>query len=168
MQFRTMRRSRQLLSHEESEAVLKRGSHGILACLGDGDYPYAVPLNYVYYDGKIFLHSAKEGHKVDAILHHPKVSFTVVDEDTIIGKEYTSYFRSVIVFGKASHAEGRAWKDAFLAMADKYCASQPIAERIEKVETCSQALIIVIEIEHCTGKEAVEYVRAKSDTALSC
>src|SRR5574344_2159951 len=98
MQFRTMRRSRQLLSHEESEAVLKRGSHGILACLGDGDYPYAVPLNYVYYDGKIFLHSAKEGHKVDAILHHPKVSFTVVDEDTIIGKAYTSYFRSVIVF----------------------------------------------------------------------
>ena len=74
----------------------------------------------------------------------------------------------MIVFGKASIAEGRAWKDAFLAMADKYCASQPIAERIEKVETCSQALIIVIEIEHCTGKEAVEYVRAKSDTALSC
>jgi len=102
MQFRTMRRSRQLLSQEESESVLKRGSHGVLACLGDGDYPYAVPLNYVYYEGKIFLHSAREGHKVDAILRHPKVSFTVVDEDTIVPAQYTSCFRSVIVFWKGS------------------------------------------------------------------
>ncbi|HPE93606.1 MAG: pyridoxamine 5'-phosphate oxidase family protein [Sphaerochaeta sp.] len=166
MQFRTMRRSRQLLSKEESEAVLKRGSHGVLACLGDGDYPYAVPLNYVYYEEKIFLHSAREGHKVDAILRHPKVCFTVVDEDTIVAAQYTSYFRSVIVFGQASVVEGLLWEKAFLAMADKYCASQPVAQRIEKTKACSQTLGIVIEIEHCTGKEAIEFVQAKTDTAL--
>ena len=161
-----MRRSRQLPSQEESESVPKRGSHGVLACLGDGDYPYAVPLNYVYYEGKIFLHSAREGHKVDAILRHPKVSFTVVDEDTIVPAQYTSCFRSVIVFGKAAPVEGQLWRKAFLAMADKYCASVPVAQRIEKTEACHQALGIVIEIEYCTGKEAIEFVQAKADPAL--
>lgn len=167
MEFRAMRRNGQLLSKEDTESVLRKGSHGILACLGDGDYPYAVPLNYLYYEGKIYLHCAREGHKVDAILYHNKVSFTVVDEDTIVEKEYTSYFRSVIVFGKASLVEGEPWKKAFLAMTDKYCVSQPIQERIVKIETCHQALGIVIEIEHCTGKEAIEFIRAKkADPAL--
>lgn len=51
--------------------------------------------------GKIYFHSAKAGHKIDAMEKHPKVSFAVIDEDTIVSKEYTSYFRSVIAFGKA-------------------------------------------------------------------
>ncbi len=168
MEFRPMRRSRQLLGTEECEAVLKRGSHGILACLGDGDYPYAVPMNYVYHQGAIFLHSAREGHKVDAIRRHPAVSFTVVDEDTIIAAEYTSYFRSVLVFGKASVVEGELWEKAFLAMVDKYCACQPVAEQKAKADNCRQALGIVIKIEHCTGKEAVELARARTNAGLSC
>lgn len=65
--FREMRRKRQLLSDEESEAILRKMPHGVLALHGDGGYPYAVPVSYVYADGKIYFHSALEGHKVDAI-----------------------------------------------------------------------------------------------------
>ena len=101
--FREMRRIKQLLSMEETEAVMNRCTNGVMACIGDEGYPYAVPLSYVYYNGKIYFHSAKAGHKVDAILKNPKVSFTVIDEDTIVSKEYTSYFRSAIAFGKAKH-----------------------------------------------------------------
>lgn len=43
--FRPMRRKKQNLSREQAEAILINGSHGVLACLGDDDYPYAVPLN---------------------------------------------------------------------------------------------------------------------------
>ena len=39
----------------------------MLALLGDNDYPYAVPISYVYDDGKVYFHSAKNGHKIDAI-----------------------------------------------------------------------------------------------------
>ena len=46
--FRPMRRKRQQLSDEESEAILKKGTSGVLALLGDEGYPYAVPLSYVY------------------------------------------------------------------------------------------------------------------------
>ena len=51
-----MRRSKQLLSMEDTVAVMDRCTNGVLACIGDEDYPYAVPLSYVYFNGKtIFI-----------------------------------------------------------------------------------------------------------------
>lgn len=157
--FREMRRFKQLLSTEETVAVLNRGSNGVLACLGDEDYPYAVPVNYVYYNGKIYYHSAKAGHKVDAVTKHPKVSFTVVDKDTIVSAEYTSYFRSVIAFGKARVVEGPEWREAFMALVEKYSGDQPEAAKNKEVDACTHALIYAIDIEHLTGKEARELLK---------
>ena len=97
--FRPMRRFKQALSPEECRAVLERGTSGVLALSGDGGWPYAVPLSYVYADGKIYFHSAKSGHKVDAIRSCPRASFCVIDQDHIVPEEYTTYFRSVIAFG---------------------------------------------------------------------
>ena len=67
MEFREMRRKRQQLAEEESIAILEKATAGTLALLGDNDYPYAVPISYVYHDGKLYFHSALAGHKVDAI-----------------------------------------------------------------------------------------------------
>jgi nitroimidazol reductase NimA-like FMN-containing flavoprotein (pyridoxamine 5'-phosphate oxidase superfamily) len=104
--FREMRRIKQLLSTEDTVAVMGRCTNGVLACIGDEDYPYAVPVSYIYSNNKIYFHSAKAGHKIDAIEKNQKVSFAVIDEDTIVSQEYTSYFRSVIAFGKARIVEG--------------------------------------------------------------
>ena len=46
--FREMRQKRQLLSKEDTQKVLYQGTSGVLAVSGDDDYPYAVPLSYVY------------------------------------------------------------------------------------------------------------------------
>ncbi len=159
--FREMRRIKQLLSPQATAEVMARCTNGILACLGDEDYPYAVPLSFVCFDGKIYFHSAKEGHKIDAIARHDKVSFAVVDEDTIVAEEYTSYFRSVVVFGKARIAEGDERLAAFKALAEKYSGSLPKEVVHKKVEGCSRAAIIAIDVEQITGKEAIEYVRDK-------
>lgn len=118
--FREMRRGKQLLSMEDTVAVMNRCTNGVLACLGDEDYPYAVPLSYVYFNDKIYFHSAKAGHKIDAITKHPKVSFSVIDEDAIVSEEYTTYFRSVIAFGKARIVEGDEWLGAFKAFVEKF------------------------------------------------
>ena len=99
--FREMRRKNQMLSQEESIAVLQKETSGTLAVLGDNGYPYAVPLSYVYYDNKIYFHGAKVGHKIDAIQKHNKVSFCVIDQDDVISEEFTTYFKSVIAFGTA-------------------------------------------------------------------
>lgn len=156
--FREMRRGRQLMSPEETIAVLERGSNGVLACLGDEDYPYAVPLNYVYHNGKIYFHSAMSGHKMDAMMKHPKVSFAVIDQDTIVSEKYTSYFRSAIVFGKARIAEGDERLEAFRALVEKYSGDQPEENKRREIEGCARAHIVAIDIEHMTGKQAKELV----------
>ena len=77
--FPEMRRKRQQLSREEAEAVLTRGTSGVLAVAGADGYPYAVPLSYVYQNGKLWFHCAKSGHKLDAIRREDKASFCVID-----------------------------------------------------------------------------------------
>lgn len=160
--FREMRRGKQLLSAEDTAAVMSRCTNGVLACFGDHDYPYAVPLSYVFLNGKIYFHSAKAGHKIDAIANNPKVSFTVIDKDTIVSEEYTSYFRSVIAFGKARIAEGEERLEAFRALVEKYSGDQPEEAKHKEITECTQAFIVAIDVEHITGKEAIELVKAKN------
>lgn len=159
--FRKMRRCKQLLSMEKNLKIMNRCTNGVLACLGDDNYPYAVPLSYVYCKDKIYFHCAKSGHKIDAITKNPKVSFSVIDEDTIVSEEYTTYFRSVIVFGKARIAEGDEYLEAFKALVEKYAGNQPEEAKLKEIMGCTQSYILAIDIEHLTGKEAIEYVNAK-------
>ncbi|NLM78472.1 MAG: pyridoxamine 5'-phosphate oxidase family protein [Ruminococcaceae bacterium] len=159
--FRDMRRGKQLMSAEDTNAVMIRCTNGVLACLGDNDYPYAVPLSYVYYKGKIYFHSAKAGHKIDSITKNSKVSFSMIDEDTIVSEKYTTCFRSVIAFGKAKIVEGEERLSAFKALVDKYSEDQPEDAKQAEIAGCMQSLIISIDIEHVTGKESIDYVKAK-------
>ena len=92
--FREMRRRKQQLSESECSAILARGTSGVLALRGDEGYPYAVPLSYVYDDRKIYFHSAKAGHKIDAIRSCSKASFCVIDQDEVVPEEYTTYFKA--------------------------------------------------------------------------
>lgn len=156
--FRKMIRDKQLLSDEDTSVIMGRCTNGVLACLGDEDYPYAVPVNYVYFNNKIYFHSAKFGHKIDAIAKNTKVSFSVIDEDNIVSNEYTSYFRSVIAFGKARIVEGDERLEAFMALVEKYSGDQLEDDKNRKVTGCTQAYIIAIDIEYITVKEAIEYV----------
>ena len=160
--FREMRRSKQLLTMEENVTVLSRCTNGVLACLGDDDYPYAVPLSYIFFNNIVYFHSAKQGHKIDAIHKHPKVSFTVIDEDTIVSKEYTSYFRSVIAFGKARIVEGDERLNALRFLVEKYSGDQPAELKEKEISGCTQAILVAIDIEHLTGKEAIENVQKRS------
>ena len=159
--FREMRRGRQLLSMEDTATVMDGGSNGVLACFGDDDYPYAVPLSYVYFNEKIYFHSAKAGHKVDAIIKNPKVSFAVIDEDTIASEKYTTYFRSVVAFGKARIVEGNEWMEAFKALVEKYSGDQSEEAKHKEITGCARSYIFAIDIEYITGKEAVEFIKEK-------
>ena len=119
-----MRRKRQLLSIEESISILKKMTSGVLAVAGDGGYPYAVPLSYVYCGDKIYFHSAKLGHKIDAIIKCNKVSFCVIEQDKVMPEEYTTYFRSVVVFGKAHILDDGEKRKAIEILAEKYSPDQ--------------------------------------------
>lgn len=152
--FRPMRLGAQALTNEECEAVLRRGRAGVLAVLGDEGYPYAVPVNYVYAEGKLFLHGAKEGHKMDALRRCDRASFCVVDEDTVVPEAYTTSYRSVILFGRARTIEDR---EELVRRLDGFAAhfvkDGPKARRAYIDRYLDAVAMVEITPEHMTGKE---------------
>ena len=162
--FRDMRRKRQQLSNEESIAILQKATAGTLALLGDDDYPYAVPISYVYHDGKLYFHSALEGHKVDAIRKCDKASFCVIEQDDVQPKKYTIFYRSVIAFGRIHIVEDEQEKLATIRLlGNRYNPNNEESLRQEIEKGISRMLMLRFDIEHLTGKEAIELVN-KSKT----
>ncbi len=156
--MREMRRNKQILSNEESIKILERNTSGVLALLGDKDYPYAVPLSYVYTDNKIYFHSAVEGHKVDAIKNHEKASFCVIDADNVVPEKFTSLYKSAIAFGKVSIVSDEEKLNAIKLLSDKYSPQFREQGLKEIEETFNRFLIIKLEIEHLSGKQCIEMV----------
>ena len=159
--FPAMRRKKQLLSQEETAAVLARGSSGVLALAGENGYPYAVPLSYVYDGGRLYFHCARSGHKLDAIRRCEKASFCVIDQDQIVPEEYTSYFRSVIAFGRVRILEDEGEKRAAIEkLALKYAPDSTVEDRKQVIQKEWEPLCMLeMELDHVTGKEAIELVR---------
>ena len=157
--FREMRRKRQQLSEEESIGILQKATAGTLALLGDNGYPYAVPISYVYADGKLYFHSALSGHKIDAIRNCDKASFCVIDKDDVQPEKYTTYFRSVIAFGRIHIIEDDQEKlETARLLGDRYNPNQEEALQKELEKGLSRMVMIRFDIEYLTGKEAIELV----------
>ena len=156
--FREMRRKGQQLSTEDCEAILNRGTSGVLAVSGDGDYPYAVPLSYCYDGEKIYFHCAKTGHKLDAIKRNNKVSFCVIDADDIVPERFTTYYKSVVVFGRAHIITDSGEKRrAITALSEKYSPGEKNTQR-EIEQSWERFCMLELDIEHMTGKTAKELV----------
>ncbi|KAF2955719.1 pyridoxamine 5'-phosphate oxidase family protein [Marinitoga sp. 38H-ov] len=154
--FREMRRKDRLLDEKETINILLSCSYGVLACIGDNDYAYAVPLNYVYYNNKIYFHSAKEGNKIDSIKKNNKVSFSVVEKEVVLSEKYSTYFRSAIVFGKARIVSGNEKIEAFRALVEKYSSERPQDEKEKMINNCTNSHIVAIDIEYISGKESFQ------------
>jgi nitroimidazol reductase NimA-like FMN-containing flavoprotein (pyridoxamine 5'-phosphate oxidase superfamily) len=154
--FRKMRRIKQEISKEECASVLENQLRGFLAVLGDNEYPYALPLNYVYYDDKIIFHSALEGHMYDSIKKHDKVSFCVIDDGQKVENDWYYVFKSVIIFGKIRKINNEKERYEYLTvLGNKYFPSEEYTmNEIEKA--FERTLVLVIEIEHMTGKVVTE------------
>ena len=161
--FREMRRKKQVLSREESEAVLYQGTSGVLAVSGDDDYPYAVPLSYVYDGQNLYFHSARNGHKLDSVSRNPKASFCVIDKDQVVPEEYTTYFRSVIVFGTIHILNEESEKrEAIEKLALKYAPNDTAENRQKAIEREWNSLCMLKLIpEYISGKEAIELINQR-------
>ena len=164
--FHEMRRKNQLLPQEESVAILQRGTSGVLALFGEDGYPYAVPMSYQYDGEKLYFHCAKTGHKLDAIRHCSKASFCVIDQDKVVPKEYTTYYRSVIAFGTIRILETEQEMRAVLQkLAEKYRPDGSMEDHAREIDgSLSRVCVLEFSIEHLTGKEAIELVRQRNES----
>jgi nitroimidazol reductase NimA-like FMN-containing flavoprotein (pyridoxamine 5'-phosphate oxidase superfamily) len=89
---------------EKVDRFLREKRVGTLAMYDQNGKPYAVPVNYVYWNGKIYFHGMGSGKKNTILAVRPEVCFTVFEEyGTVMAKMPckcdTAYF-SIVIFGK--------------------------------------------------------------------
>lgn len=77
-------------------------------------------------------------------------------------KEYTTYFQSVIVFGRARVLKDEGEKrEALKKLAVRYSPKESEEGRTREMERFfDHVLMIALQIEHMTGKQAKELVKA--------
>lgn len=152
-----MRRFKQELDKSECERILQSAKRGTLAVLGDGEYPYAVPINYVYSDGRLYFHCAKEGHKLDAIARCDKASFNVLDApEKKNPSDWWYYVKSVTVFGRITvMPDGSDKISALTLLGEKYFPDDYDTQGDIK-RNLSRVNMLCLEIEHMTGKQVEE------------
>lgn len=162
--FRPMRRSGQALPEEECIAILHDATYGILGVQGDDGYPYTVPVNYVYEDGKISFHCSETGHKIDAIKRNDKVSFSVVWKDDVSAERQATDYISVIAFGRAAFVEDPDGKRRICEAIGQKFATDYMKECRDETEMYLQRgglACIEITIEHMTGKCGLYVMQAR-------
>ena len=150
--FRELTRKKQQLTLNECKEILKNEVRGVLAVNGDDGYPYALPINF-YFDeenNKIYFHSGKVGHKLDAIAKNNKVSFCVYDKGYRKDGHWSLNIKSVIIFGHIYIVT--EWKDDLIVAFSKRFTddAEYIYSEIEKFKSNTE--ILCLKIEHMTGK----------------
>ena len=150
--FRELRKKKRELSKEDTIKVLKEGREGVLSTISENGYPYGIAVNYVYHNNCIYFHCANKGHKLDNISQNNKVSFFVNSNITIIPQDFTTHYKSAVVFGRAFITTDDEKRNAIIAIGEKY--SHPhMEEGLKYIDKAINALTIVkIEIDHLTGK----------------
>ncbi len=155
--FRKMRRFKQELPQNEIERILLKNTSGVLSVIDENGYPYSVPLSYAYSNGKIYFHSAKSGHKIDAIKNCDKTTFCIIDKDRVLPEKYTTVYKSVIAFGKAEIiSDSNEILFAIKEIGNKYYPNHDNELQTEIEKFKSVFFIIRFNIEHITGKQANE------------
>jgi nitroimidazol reductase NimA-like FMN-containing flavoprotein (pyridoxamine 5'-phosphate oxidase superfamily) len=123
------------------------------------DEPYVIPMNFGYGNNCIYLHSAREGRKLDILQNNDKVCIEFdVDVELIQSKEAcktSMKYKSILIFGTAvilrDIAEKKRALDIIMHHA-YYHNSSSIFHYSE--DALEKVIIIKVKIEKMTGKES--------------
>ena len=145
-----------IMDEKKSIALLLRVSEGRLATCGN-DQPYITPVNFVYDDYSIFIHTGFKGRKLDNIKNNPNVCFEVSKPGKIIPTEkactYSFNYISVLVFGKAFAVDSAEEKLAAInLLIAKYAPDGTSLEELTP-KNISGVNVVQIKISEITGKK---------------
>ena len=152
--FREVSRKNRALSKEECILLLKNEKRGVLSLIGDNGYPYGLTMNHFYNeeDGKIYFHSGKKGHKVDALRNCNKASYCVYDSGYRNDGEWALNIKSAIAFGKIEIVEDyQKLIDICRKLSYKFTEDSSYIEK-ELLNDGPKTLCFALNIEHLTGK----------------
>lgn len=145
---------KEITERAAQEDILGRAEVLRLAMCVDGQ-PYVVPLNFAYEDGRIWLHTGREGLKMDYLRANPRVCFEVsVDVATVSADlpcRFSVRYQSVIGFGRAVEIMDEAERRQGLNILVRRYAGEGAGPLNE--EAVTRTCILRIDIDSMTGKK---------------
>ncbi|OPJ60498.1 pyridoxamine 5'-phosphate oxidase family protein [Clostridium oryzae] len=155
--FRNMKRANRKLPDETTLELLINGEYGVLSTVGSDGYPYSTPLNYVYWNNAIYIHSTTDGHKLDNIIFNPKVSFAVVAYEKVLPVKFSMAYKSIVIFGQASLlVQEELKKNILVSFLNKYSINYK-SKGMEYLDMAiAKSTVIEISIEHISGRGRTE------------
>lgn len=121
-----------------------------------GDRPYIVPMNFAYHDQCLYLHSAREGRKIEILKKNKQICFEIEQQTELVKSDdpckWSMRYLSIIGFGRAFLIDDILAKKASLDIIMQKYSSQQSFEYPDNA--LNKILIIKIEIDEMTGKKA--------------
>jgi uncharacterized protein len=149
------KKDKEIKDRKEIEEILSSNKICRIA-LSEDNNPYVIPMNYGYKENKIFLHTGKNGKKIDIIEKNNKACFEITDSVEIKRAEKACYFstkyRSVIGFGNIKIVNELDKKKKALKILMKQHTNKNDWHFPDKA--VEKTMILEIEIESITGKKS--------------
>ena len=161
---------KEMSTKAKMEEVLGKCHVGRLGTIGKGGLPMVKPLNYVYFEERIYFHSAREGEKIEHIERDPRVCFEVdLPIAYVKGTENpckaTYRYQSVIATGQASIVEDEGERLRVLgALMKKYQPEGGYGPFMP--EKVALTTVVRIDVLHITGKEDLGQPLSTADVSL--
>ncbi|MCI8625141.1 MAG: hypothetical protein HFI40_02480 [Lachnospiraceae bacterium] len=135
-------------ARQKIEEICSRHETGCLT-LFDKEWPYAIPINHAYRDGRLYMHCGKKGKKLGLIRQNPKAAYMLYGEAEEVPKGVRSChlpYESIIFYGTVRICEDAEEKElAIQEITDQYGTpyEHGFADMIE---------ILVLDIHHATAR----------------
>jgi nitroimidazol reductase NimA-like FMN-containing flavoprotein (pyridoxamine 5'-phosphate oxidase superfamily) len=120
----------EIQSKQKMIDFLNSQAAGRVASIDKQGYPQVIPMNFVYFDGAIYMHSHRFGEKLDNIRRNPNVGFEVDRHICFLPSYYfhptdasqaDTLYISLVIKGRAEIVEDREEKARALnALMKKY------------------------------------------------
>ena len=147
------------LSKEKCKKMLGHHTYGRMATTDPDNTPYITPVNYIYMNDSIYIHTGFAGRKIDNINSNPRVCFEISSPGNLYISDkacgFTMRYWSIIIEGKASFINDAALKREVIdVLMNKYSMNldftPPTDEDLERVN------IIGISTDKINGKISVD------------
>ena len=156
--FRELTRKNKKLTEDACIRLLKTEKRGVLSVIGDGGYPYGMPMNHWYDEqsGKLYFHCGLSGHRLDALKKDDRVSFCVYDQGYRLPDQWPLHISSVIVFGRVAIVDDlETSEDVATKLSHKFTQDDAYIDK-EIAQYAKRTLLLELTVEHMCGKAVEE------------
>jgi nitroimidazol reductase NimA-like FMN-containing flavoprotein (pyridoxamine 5'-phosphate oxidase superfamily) len=104
-------RQKNLENKEEILEIIRKCQVCTISMVDPDGKPYLVPMNFGFEEDVVYLHSAKEGKKIDILKNNPEVCINFTTDHELryqnedVACSWSMKYRSVLIYGKVEFVE---------------------------------------------------------------